>query len=107
MVEDSSMDAELTLMRLERNGLHIEARQAFDHVGAEHALREELFDLILCDCVLPSSSGTEVLAIAQRLAPDVPFIFLSGNRPAKNTSMFTGASSDRPNRARQRSSQIS
>ncbi|MNG66715.1 Blue-light-activated protein [compost metagenome] len=78
MVEDSSMDAELTLMRLERSGLQFHSQLVFDHVGVEHALREGRYDLILCDCVLPGSSGTEVLAIAQRLAPDVPFIFLSG-----------------------------
>ena len=78
MVEDSSMDAELSLLRLERSGLQIQSQLVFDHVGVEHALREASFDLILCDCVLPGSSGTEVLAIAQRLAPDVPFIFLSG-----------------------------
>lgn len=78
MVEDSSMDAELTLMRLERSGLHVPSQLVFDHVGVEHALREARYDLILCDCVLPGSSGTEVLAISQRLAPDTPFIFLSG-----------------------------
>lgn len=78
MVEDSSMDAELTLVRLERSGLHVQSQLVFNHVGVEHALRENHYDLILCDCVLPGSSGTEVLAIAQRLAPDVPFIFLSG-----------------------------
>ncbi|WEK29223.1 MAG: response regulator [Candidatus Pseudomonas phytovorans] len=78
MVEDSSMDAELTLMRLERSGLQVQSQLVFDHVGVEHALREARYDLILCDCVLPGSSGTEVLAIAQRLAPDIPFIFLSG-----------------------------
>ena len=78
MVEDSSMDAELTLMRLERSGLHVQSQLVFDHVGVDHALREARYDLILCDCVLPGSSGTEVLAVAQRLAPDVPFIFLSG-----------------------------
>ncbi|PTV54847.1 MULTISPECIES: hybrid sensor histidine kinase/response regulator [Pseudomonas] len=78
MVEDSSMDAELTLMRLERSGLHVQSQLVFDHTGVEHALRQARYDLILCDCVLPGSSGTEVLAIAQRLAPDIPFIFLSG-----------------------------
>ncbi|MBN6956262.1 hybrid sensor histidine kinase/response regulator [Pseudomonas fulva] len=78
MIEDSSMDAELTLMRLERSGLRIQSHLVFDHNGVEHALREGHYDLILCDCVLPGSSGTEVLSIAQRLAPDVPFIFLSG-----------------------------
>lgn len=78
MVEDSAMDAELPLMRLERSGLNVQHRLVFDHAGVEHALREGHYDLILCDCVLPGSSGTEVLAIAQRLAPDIPFIFLSG-----------------------------
>ncbi|MGN8259330.1 response regulator [Pseudomonas sp. SMSB3] len=78
MVEDSSMDAELTLMRLERSGLQVQSHLVFDHTGVERALHEGTFDLILCDCVLPGSSGTDVLAIAQRLAPDTPFIFLSG-----------------------------
>ncbi|NIF26651.1 response regulator [Pantoea sp. Tr-811] len=78
MVEDSSMDAELALMRLERSGLQVQSHLVFDHVGVEHALLASHFDLILCDCVLPGSSGTDVLAIAQRLAPDTPFIFLSG-----------------------------
>ncbi|WP_085592937.1 response regulator [Pseudomonas sp. B14(2017)] len=78
MVEDNSMDAELTLMRLERSGLQVQAQLVFDHAGVEQALIEARYDLILCDCVLPGSSGTEVLAIAQRLAPDIPFIFLSG-----------------------------
>ncbi|WP_369990658.1 response regulator [Pseudomonas xanthosomatis] len=78
MVEDSSLDAELTLASLERSGLQVRSRLVFDHVGVEYALADGRFDLILCDCVLPGSSGTEVLAIAQRLAPDVPFIFLSG-----------------------------
>lgn len=78
LVEDSSMDAELVLLRLERSAITVRSRQVFDHVGAELALREGRFDLILCDCVLPGSSGAQVLAIAQRLAPDLPFIFLSG-----------------------------
>ncbi|TLP56629.1 MULTISPECIES: hybrid sensor histidine kinase/response regulator [Pseudomonas] len=78
MVEDSSLDAELTLLSLERSGLQVVSKLVFEHVGVEHALTTERFDLILCDCVLPGSSGTDVLAIAQRLAPDVPFIFLSG-----------------------------
>lgn len=78
IVEDSAMDAELTLLRLERSGMQVDARHVFDHIGAEHALLEGSFDLILCDCVLPGSSGTHVLAIAQRMAPDTPFIFLSG-----------------------------
>jgi hypothetical protein len=35
MVEDSSMDAELILMRLERSGLQVQPPQVFEHVGAD------------------------------------------------------------------------
>ncbi|HKS11610.1 MAG TPA: response regulator [Pseudomonas sp.] len=78
MIEDSSLDAELTLLCLERSGLLAEAHQVFNHKGAQKALREDKYDVIICDCVLPGSSGTDVLHIAQSLAPDTPFIFLSG-----------------------------
>ena len=76
IVEDSAMDAELTLLRLERSGMKVDARHVFNHVGVEHALHEGSFDLILCDCVLPGSSGTHVLAIAQRMAPDLSLIHI-------------------------------
>ena len=78
MVEDSSLDAELTLLCLERSGLKVQAELVYDHHAVEQALGRDVYDLILCDCVLPGSSGTDVLAVAQRLAVDVPFIFLSG-----------------------------
>jgi DNA-binding NtrC family response regulator len=77
MVEDSSMDAELILLRLERSGLQVQPQRVFEHVGAEQALREGRFDLILrlraARLVRRRRAGH-----AQRLAPDVPFIFLSG-----------------------------
>jgi PAS domain S-box-containing protein len=78
LVEDSPHDAELTLLTLERSGLRIESTLAYDHHGVEKALLAQPFDLILCDFVLPGSSGADVLSCAQRVAPHIPFIFLSG-----------------------------
>lgn len=78
LVEDSPHDAELTLLTLERAGLKIESTLVYNHQGVEQALSTHHFDLILCDFLLPGSSGTEVLHCALRLAPQVPFIFLSG-----------------------------
>ena len=77
-VEDSSRDAELALLTLERAGLFVESTLVFNHQGAEQALSEDFFDLILCDFVLPGSSGPQVLQSAQHIAPLTPFIFLSG-----------------------------
>jgi PAS domain S-box-containing protein len=78
LVEDSPNDAELTLLTLERAGLKIESTLVYDHHGVERALSAQHFDLILCDFLLPGSSGAEVLHCALRVAPHIPFIFLSG-----------------------------
>jgi diguanylate cyclase (GGDEF)-like protein/PAS domain S-box-containing protein len=42
------------------------------------ALRSETPDLILSDFTLPQFDGMSALRIAQELAPDIPFIFVSG-----------------------------
>lgn len=78
MIEDSARDAELALLTLERGGLAVEATVVFNHQGAERALLAGSFDLILCDFLLPGSSGALVLQTAQRMVPETPFIFLSG-----------------------------
>ncbi len=78
LVEDSARDAELALLTLERGGLTVEATIAYNHQGVEEHLAQASFDLILCDFLLPGSSGAQVLQSAQRFAPHTPFIFLSG-----------------------------
>ncbi|WP_213878769.1 hybrid sensor histidine kinase/response regulator [Pseudomonas sp. dw_358] len=78
LIEDSARDAELALLTLERHGLRIEPTHVFNHHGVEEALQGNTFDLILCDFLLPGSSGPQVLQIARRECPHVPFIFLSG-----------------------------
>src|SRR5205823_2381032 len=42
------------------------------------ALERKRFDLILSDFALPTFDGFSALAIARELAPDLPFIFVSG-----------------------------
>lgn len=78
LVEDSIYDVELTLLTLEANGLQVEPVVVHDHLSAAEALSREKFDVIVCDVLLPSSSGTEVLEVAKRIVPQTPFIFLSG-----------------------------
>lgn len=78
LVEDSPHDAELTLLTLESSGLKIESTLVYHHQDVERELSAQRFDLILCDYLLPGSSGPEVLDVALRRAPQTPFIFLSG-----------------------------
>ena len=77
-VEDSPHDAELTLATLTRHGFQVDWTLVHNHQGVEQALRADSFDLILSDFLLPGSSGMQALQVARRLAPEIPFLFLSG-----------------------------
>lgn len=78
LIEDSPQDAELTLLSMEASGIKVNSTLVHNHHGAAQALSQEVFDVVLCDFLLPGSSGADVLKIARQLAPETPFIFLSG-----------------------------
>ena len=78
LVEDNPADAELIVRLLTRAGLQFDLRR----VSTESTFRRELVagrpDVILADYQLPSFDGLTALTIARTLAPEVPFIFVSG-----------------------------
>lgn len=78
LVEDSVHDVELTLLTLESSGMRVDPTVVYDHEHARRALLTQSFDIIVCDVLLPSSSGIEVLEVAKQVSPQTPFIFLSG-----------------------------
>jgi PAS domain S-box-containing protein len=77
-LEDSPQDAEVVRDAL----LRAWPECRVDHVASrpqfEAALEHGGFDVILCDYALPGFDGLAALDLAQRLAPDKPFIFISG-----------------------------
>ncbi|MBK3870345.1 response regulator [Pseudomonas stutzeri] len=77
-IEDSPHDAELAQLALERSGYTLHTELVYDHAGVVEALQRREFDLILADFILPGFSGSQALQEARRLAPQIPFIFLSG-----------------------------
>ena len=78
MVEDSTADAELAIWRLKQGGYVCAPRRVVTAADMRAALAAELPDIILSDFSLPQFDGIAALAIARELAPEVPFIFLSG-----------------------------
>ncbi|MFL9813862.1 response regulator [Stutzerimonas sp. VN223-3] len=77
-VEDSPHDAELALLTLERTHYAVDTEIVYDRAGVIEALQRRRFDLILSDLILPGYSGSQALQDARQLAPETPFIFLSG-----------------------------
>ncbi|MFI8717378.1 PAS domain-containing protein [Stenotrophomonas sp. NPDC077464] len=78
MVEDSALDAELITLQLSRAGLPFTVERTWSDQGMRDALGTQQFDVILADHVLPGFSGDLALLVAGELAPEVPFIFVSG-----------------------------
>src|SRR5688572_8654286 len=78
LVEDMPMEAEIAIRQLESGGFAC----AWKRVDSEVALRSELRnfrpDVILSDFTLPGFDGLTALDVSLEVAPDTPFIFLSG-----------------------------
>ncbi len=78
LIEDSASDVELTVQRLTQGGLRCRCRVVAREAELRSALQERTPNLILSDFTLPGFDGMTALAIARELAPEVPFLFLSG-----------------------------
>jgi diguanylate cyclase (GGDEF)-like protein len=78
LVEDSDPDIELALRRLAQGGFRCRYRVVVNEMELRGALKERLPNFILSDFSLPGFDGMSALAIVNKIAPDVPFIFLSG-----------------------------
>ena len=77
-LEDNQADVDLVASTLSHAGIpcrshRVDAKQTF-----LKALQQGGFDLILADYAVPAFDGAAALALAHKLCPDVPFIFVSG-----------------------------
>ena len=77
-LEDDPNDAALVRAVLEESGVPFEIAPASDRDGFVAALTTGRVDLVLSDYALPQFDGLSALALARELAPDVPFILISG-----------------------------
>jgi PAS domain S-box-containing protein/diguanylate cyclase (GGDEF)-like protein len=78
LVEDMPMEAEIAVRQLEAGGFSCNWKRVDSEAVLRRALSENTPDLILSDFTLPGFDGLTALEIAQEVAPDTPFIFLSG-----------------------------
>ena len=78
MLEDSALDAELILAQLTRARLDFVHERVWQREAFIEAVQARRHDVILADHVLPGFDGDSALVIAHAIAPEVPFIFVSG-----------------------------
>jgi len=77
-LEDEPRDAELVQASLEADDIVCDLIRADNQQDFVEALKEGGFDLILADYTLPLFDGVSALKLAKEIAPQVPFIFVSG-----------------------------
>ena len=77
LVEDSEDDAQLILRELKRAGVALKHRRVQTKSDLERALADSP-DIVLCDYSLPQLDAPTALASVRAIAPDMPFIVVSG-----------------------------
>ena len=78
LAEDVPTDAELAVRELKRSGMRITWRVADTEQTFRAALTEFGPHVILSDFSMPQFDGMAALHLARELAPDTPFLFVSG-----------------------------
>lgn len=77
-VEDSSLDVELIRDRLQSSGYALRTDVVSDEAQFVSCLQKGDYDVILADYNLPSFDALRALSLATSLAPELPFIAVSG-----------------------------
>lgn len=78
LVEDSTDDAELNQLELQRTGFVVDSCRVETRETTLEALRSREWDLVLSDHALPGFSSHEVLELLDELSLDTPCIIVSG-----------------------------
>lgn len=79
MLEDSKLDAELTLRHLRDMEYEFDIKIVETKADFEQAVKKWSPDLIISDYNLQTFKGDEALAFAKEMKPQTPFITLSGS----------------------------
>lgn len=79
LLEDCEDDAKLFAIELELADIHVDMKRVANEAELLDALAVFHPHLVVSDSNLPGFSGFEALALVRELAPEVPFVFLTGN----------------------------
>jgi signal transduction histidine kinase len=78
MVEDNEDDALLVTLALRRAGWAPQIDRVDGAETLRSAARRGGHDVVVCDFALPRMNGLEALRIVREVAPDLPFVLVSG-----------------------------
>lgn len=91
VIEDESAIRRVLVKILSEENESYELEEAVDGLKGLEAVKNNDYDLVLCDIKMPKMDGVEVLEAARKIKPEIPFIMISGHGDldtAVNTMRF-------------------
>ena len=85
IVEHDPYDIELLQYELKKGGINYVSEIVQNEKDYGNALKTFIPDIILSDYSLPSFDGTTAFKMTEQIAPDTPFIFVSGTIGEENS----------------------
>lgn len=85
IAEDDKHDLEIIQTELKKGGINFLSEVVQNESGYRSALKNFIPDVILCDNTFPSFDGVEAFKIREEVAPQIPFILVSGTIGEENS----------------------
>ena len=79
VVEDESAIRRVLVKILSEESDSYQVEEAEDGLRGIEAIKNNDYDLVLCDIKMPKMDGVEVLEAARKIKPEIPFIMISGH----------------------------
>jgi|GEM_PF-149360 len=78
LIEDSEDDALLIIRELKKGGYNPEYRRVETAAAMKKAIKDDQWDIILCDYSLPKFNAPQAIRLLRELNTDIPVIIVSG-----------------------------
>ncbi|PKA97117.1 DNA-binding NtrC family response regulator [Flavobacteriaceae bacterium MAR_2009_75] len=79
VVEDEAAIRRVLVKILSEENNTYQLEEAEDGIKGLEAIKNNDYDLVLCDIKMPKMDGVEVLEAAKKVKPEIPFIMISGH----------------------------
>ncbi|OSS38338.1 Sigma-54 dependent transcriptional regulator/response regulator [Christiangramia flava JLT2011] len=79
LIEDEASIRRVLVKILSEENKDYEVVEAEDGLAGMERIKNEDFDLVLCDIKMPKMDGVEVLEATKKIKPDVPMVMISGH----------------------------
>ncbi len=79
IIEDEAAIRRVLVKILTEENKNYSVFEAEDGLAGMEMLKDEDFDLVLCDIKMPKMDGVEVLEATKKIKPEIPFVMISGH----------------------------